>query len=60
MTCGFVAWVTGWEMSSLRWGTQEEKQVSREEEEVGWGHGDPEVPMGPQDEKPSKQLGLRL
>ena len=61
MTCGLVAWVTGWEiLSSLRRGTREDEQASREEEEVRWGHGDPEVPMGPQGEKPSKQLRIRL
>ena len=55
----FLAWVTGWEiLSSLRRETQEEEQVFREEQEVRWGHGDPEVPMRLQGEKPSKQLGI--
>lgn len=59
MTSGFLAWVTGREiLSSLRRGTQEEEQVFREEQEVRYGHGDPQVPMGPQGEKPSKQLGI--
>ena len=59
MTRGFLAWVTGWEiLSSLRRETQEEEQVFREEQEVRWGHGDPEVPMGLQGEKPSKQLDI--
>ena len=59
MTRGFLDWVTGWEiLSSLRRGTQEEEQVFREEQEVRSGHGDPQVPMGLQGEKPSKQLGI--
>ena len=34
------------------------EQVFREEQEVRWGHGDPQVPTGPQGKKPSKQLGI--
>lgn len=44
---GFLAWVTGWGDIVITEARHRKKsRCSGEEQEVRWGHGDPEVPMG--------------